>query len=154
MPEPIFMEFGMYIMAPEPISTAYFVNPSRQFICMFIPPFFARQRLGKHVPAAKSTRNNRSDVWCVILCAVRILSKESLWVCLCIPLPLLGNSSVNSFSGNGKLLEVSFSMRSMSYKWKVGNYFFPEVLVNQFISCYIGFNDNCDYEKYQIFHLL
>jgi hypothetical protein len=27
MPEPIFMKLGMYIMAPEPISTAYFINP-------------------------------------------------------------------------------------------------------------------------------
>jgi hypothetical protein len=29
MPEPVFMKLGTYIMAPEPISTAYFVNPSR-----------------------------------------------------------------------------------------------------------------------------
>jgi hypothetical protein len=28
MPEPIFMKLGMYIMTPEPISTAYFINPS------------------------------------------------------------------------------------------------------------------------------
>jgi hypothetical protein len=26
-----------------------------------------------------------------------VLSKESLWVCLCIPLPLLGNNSVKTF---------------------------------------------------------
>jgi hypothetical protein len=28
MPKPIFMKDGMYIMAPEPISMAYFINPS------------------------------------------------------------------------------------------------------------------------------
>jgi hypothetical protein len=29
MPEPIFMKLGMYNMTPEPISVAYFVNPSQ-----------------------------------------------------------------------------------------------------------------------------
>jgi hypothetical protein len=28
MAEPIFMKLGMYITAPEPISTAHFINPS------------------------------------------------------------------------------------------------------------------------------
>jgi hypothetical protein len=32
MPEPIFMKLGMYIMAPEPISTAYFRNPSTSLL--------------------------------------------------------------------------------------------------------------------------
>jgi hypothetical protein len=73
MPEPIFIKLGTYIMAPEPISTAYFINPSRQsvsacvsFLSLLgkgsvkcIPPFIARQRIGKHVPAATSIRNNR-----------------------------------------------------------------------------------------------
>jgi hypothetical protein len=30
MPEPIFMKLGMYIMACEPISAAYYINPSPQ----------------------------------------------------------------------------------------------------------------------------
>jgi hypothetical protein len=29
MPEPIFMKLGMYNMTPEPISVAYFINPSQ-----------------------------------------------------------------------------------------------------------------------------
>jgi hypothetical protein len=51
-------------MEPEPISTAYFINPSHQPVCLYvyppivarqglgkcIPPFVAKQRLGKHVP--------------------------------------------------------------------------------------------------------
>jgi hypothetical protein len=39
MPEPVFMKFGMYIMAPEPLSTAYFINPSHQSvsICVSFP---------------------------------------------------------------------------------------------------------------------
>jgi hypothetical protein len=74
MPEPIYMKLGMYIMALELISTAYFINPSHQSVCLScvsllsllgkgsvngIPPFGARQRLGEHVPAATNTRNNR-----------------------------------------------------------------------------------------------
>jgi hypothetical protein len=49
MPEPVFMKLGMYIMAPEPISAAYIINPSNQSVCV---PIFARQRLGKNITAA------------------------------------------------------------------------------------------------------
>jgi hypothetical protein len=45
--EPIFMKLCTYITTPDPISTAYFINPSHQSICMCIPPTIARQRLGK-----------------------------------------------------------------------------------------------------------
>jgi hypothetical protein len=52
----------------------------------YIPHFGARQRLGKHVPAATNMRNNN-----------RIVGRACLWVCLRIPLSLLGNNSVNTF---------------------------------------------------------
>jgi hypothetical protein len=32
------MKFGMYIMAPQPISTAYFTNLSRQSVCLYVYP--------------------------------------------------------------------------------------------------------------------
>jgi hypothetical protein len=32
MPEPIVMKLGIYIMAPEPISTTDFINPSHQTV--------------------------------------------------------------------------------------------------------------------------
>jgi hypothetical protein len=38
MPEPIFMKLHMYIMAPEPIWTAYFVNLSQQSVCLYVYP--------------------------------------------------------------------------------------------------------------------
>jgi hypothetical protein len=38
-PEPIFMKFGMYIMAPVSISTAYFINSSHQSMSICIPQF-------------------------------------------------------------------------------------------------------------------
>jgi hypothetical protein len=93
------MKFGIHIMAPEPISTAYIIKPSHQPVCMCtllsllgkgsvkcILPFAARQRLGKHVPASKKTRNNR-----------RIVGRVCLIVWLCMPLSLLGNSSIKAF---------------------------------------------------------
>jgi hypothetical protein len=46
-------------MAPNLISTAYFINPSHQSVCLYVyPPIVSRQRLGKHVPAATNTSNN------------------------------------------------------------------------------------------------
>jgi hypothetical protein len=36
MPEPIFMKLGMYIMASEPVSTAYFINPSHQSVSVYV----------------------------------------------------------------------------------------------------------------------
>jgi hypothetical protein len=36
MPEPIFMTFGLYIMAPEPIPTAYLITPSHQSACLYV----------------------------------------------------------------------------------------------------------------------
>jgi hypothetical protein len=36
MSEPIFMKLSMYMMAPEPISKAYFINPSHQSACLYV----------------------------------------------------------------------------------------------------------------------
>jgi hypothetical protein len=51
--KPMFMKLGIYIMAPEPISTAYFENPSHQSVCLYVyPPVVARQQLSKKVTAS------------------------------------------------------------------------------------------------------
>jgi hypothetical protein len=76
MPEPVFMKLGMYILAPEPISTAYFLNPSHQSVWMYIYPSFL---LDKNVTAATNTKGTIEQ-----------------------------------------LLDVSFSMWSMSYQMKIG----------------------------------
>jgi hypothetical protein len=55
MTELIFMKFGMYIMASQPISTAYFINPAHQSLSVCVFPYVARQRLGKNVTAATNT---------------------------------------------------------------------------------------------------
>jgi hypothetical protein len=44
-------------MALEPISTAYFINPSHQSVCLYVyPPLVAKQRLSKIVTAAMNTQ--------------------------------------------------------------------------------------------------
>jgi hypothetical protein len=56
IPEQFFMKFGMYIMTPEPASTTYCINPSRQSVCLYVYPHtVARQRLGKNVTASSNT---------------------------------------------------------------------------------------------------
>jgi hypothetical protein len=37
MTEPLFMALDMYSMEPEPISTAYFINPSHQSVSICVP---------------------------------------------------------------------------------------------------------------------
>jgi hypothetical protein len=36
LPELIFIKFGLYIMAPEPISAAYFINPSHRSVYLYV----------------------------------------------------------------------------------------------------------------------
>jgi hypothetical protein len=56
MPEPFFMKLGTYIIAPEPISTAYFINPSHQSVCLCMYSLIvARQRIGNNVAVATNT---------------------------------------------------------------------------------------------------
>jgi hypothetical protein len=50
MHEPICMKLGKYIMALEPISTAYLINPFHQSMRLYV--YAARQQLGKNVTAA------------------------------------------------------------------------------------------------------
>jgi hypothetical protein len=67
----------MYIMTPEPISTACFLNPSHQSVCLYsYPPIVARQRLAKDVTAATATHATRI-VERVVFYAVHVLSNES-----------------------------------------------------------------------------
>jgi hypothetical protein len=56
MIEPVFMKLGMYIMTPEPISIAYFVNFYHQSVCLYVYSLIvAMPRLGKNVTAATKT---------------------------------------------------------------------------------------------------
>jgi hypothetical protein len=79
MPEPISMETGMYNMATEPISTANFINPSHQSVCLHVYlPIVAMQWLGKkRYRCNKYKCNDRRIVARVVFYAVRAVSKES-----------------------------------------------------------------------------
>jgi hypothetical protein len=65
MPEPVFMKRGMYIMAPELISTAYYINSSRQFVCVCVYIYsttFARKRLLEKVTATANTNTTIGEL--------------------------------------------------------------------------------------------
>jgi hypothetical protein len=64
---------------------------------MCIPHIVARQRLDRHVPVPTNRSNIRRIVGDIVFYTVLVVSKESLWVCVCIPLSLPGNGSVNIF---------------------------------------------------------
>jgi hypothetical protein len=103
MPEPMFMKLGIYIMANEPIWTSW-IPHINLCVCLCIPFSGARQRLSNHVPAATNTHNRRI-VGHVVFCAVRVSSKESLWVSMCISLSLLGNNSVKTFPSQRRIVD-------------------------------------------------
>jgi hypothetical protein len=72
----------MYIMGPESISVASYINPSHQSLCLYVYYLYRfQQRLSIHVPPARNIRNGRI-IGRVVFYAVRVISKEGL----CIPL--------------------------------------------------------------------
>jgi hypothetical protein len=106
-PKPNFMKLGMYIMAPEPISTAYFINPTYQFVCLYVYPLLAvRQLLGnlftEPLPSSEYTQQQINCWEHHSLCYPCRIKGES--VCLCIPLPYLGNGSVNTFPRQRRII--------------------------------------------------
>jgi hypothetical protein len=82
MPEPILTKLGMYIMAPEPISTPYFINPSHQSVCVSLLSLLSNGSISKFP-------------WQRIHATIYELLDAC--VCLCIRLSLLGNGSVKTF---------------------------------------------------------
>jgi hypothetical protein len=69
------------------------------YVCMYVHP--SNSLLGnssvKRYHGNEYRRNTTRIVWRLIFCAIRVLSMESLWVCLCIPLSSLFNNSVKLF---------------------------------------------------------
>jgi hypothetical protein len=64
-----FIKLGMYIIAPDPTSTAYFINSSPQSVCLHVYPLLVAQRLGKKSYRCKEyTRNNSRIIWTRFLC--------------------------------------------------------------------------------------
>jgi hypothetical protein len=63
IPESIIMKLGMFIIASDPISTAYFINPSHPSVCLYVYPLIiAGQRPGKNVTAVTLTHATIEDL--------------------------------------------------------------------------------------------
>jgi hypothetical protein len=77
IPEQIFMKLGMYVMAPEPISTAHLIILSHQSVCLYAYPRISLLRSGSVdiVPMVTNTCNNRWIVGDVVFYVVRLLSQ-------------------------------------------------------------------------------
>jgi hypothetical protein len=69
------MKLGMYIMAPDPISTKNFINSFHEFLCLHV--YVARQRIGVNVTAATNTHATIEELLDAFFYATRIVSKES-----------------------------------------------------------------------------
>jgi hypothetical protein len=90
-------------------------------VCVFLL-IVSRQRLGKHIPAVTNTH-----------ATVEELKSINFWdITRYIPeVDILHNhrsKNLKSYTVE-ELYEASFSVRFVSYQKKVGNYFFPELLV-------------------------
>jgi hypothetical protein len=82
-------------MAPERISTVYFINPSLSLCFRMYIPLPLPGNAYRHVPAATNTSNR--IVGGVIFYTLRVVLKESVRVGVFPLISLLGNSSINTF---------------------------------------------------------
>jgi hypothetical protein len=81
------MQLAVHVMKLEPISPSHFINPSHK--CVYVYPLtVARQRLGRYVSMTTDTHTNRRIVGGAVFCTVRVVSKQSLWVSLCVRISL------------------------------------------------------------------
>jgi hypothetical protein len=112
MHELIFMKLGMYIMTPEPISTAHFINPSHQSMCISLSllgkgsvntfplneyTLYNRKIVGRVVSVRSVFYRRRvcGSVYPIFLCMYRRSS------CLKVPRAVRQWNAVMSFVGLG-----------------------------------------------------
>jgi hypothetical protein len=93
MPEPIFMKLGMYIMAPEPIATAYFIN-SPPSVCVSVCVYAPHRCWVNTFPWQWYIKQQKNCWTRRFLCGSCIKGE---CVCLCNPLSLIDNISINTF---------------------------------------------------------
>jgi hypothetical protein len=92
MPELVLMKHGIYVYRGSWACLNGLLHRSLSSVLVFVrvsPRIVARQRLRRHDPVAKNTRNNRRIIGVVVFYTGPVVPKESLWVCLCVPLSLL-----------------------------------------------------------------
>jgi hypothetical protein len=93
------------------------------------PPTVARQRLGRHIPAATNACNNRRIVGGIDFYSIRAYQNRRFGAVCIFPYCCWATAGQTCSRCKEELLEASSSVRSMSYQRKVGNYFLPELLV-------------------------
>jgi hypothetical protein len=77
MPEPFFMKLSMYIMTPELISTARFINPYRQSVCLYVYSLSLLSN-GSVKTLPLQLIHTQKIVGHVISCVVRVVSRKLL----------------------------------------------------------------------------
>jgi hypothetical protein len=137
MLESIFTKLGACIIAPEPLSTAYFIN-SHQSVCLYVClPIIARQRIEINAFPWQRIRVTKESLQvslciqhfsiCIVEAVIRRLAEPSdskIWswvsslcwrgpaeiylIGLCICLFFLGNGLVNTFPRQRKIVEYVF----------------------------------------------
>jgi hypothetical protein len=95
-------------------------------VCMFSFLSLLGNSSAKTLPR-QQIRNNRKIIGRIIFCAVRVISKENLWVYLCLPLSFRDIGSANTFPLRRGILEPSFPIRCVLYQKKVGDQSFLEL---------------------------
>jgi hypothetical protein len=110
MPEPIFIKLNMYIMAPEPISTAYFINPSHHSVCLYVYTSYRCEATARLSVFLRSVLGNGS---------VNTFSR------------LLIHSTIK------ELLDTSFYIRSVSYQRRVCGSVYVSLLDNNSVKMFL-----------------
>jgi hypothetical protein len=106
MPEPVFVKTGTYIIAREPISTVYSINPCSHSACLCV--FFLALLFNGSVNTFSWQRiHGTTKELLDASFAVRAVSYQgSLWIS--VPLSLLGNNSVKRFPRRRKIVRGAF----------------------------------------------
>jgi hypothetical protein len=101
------MKSGMSTMAPDPILVMYFLSPSHQSEYLYAhPPCCCYTVAWYTFSCSNEYMKQRQILVYIVFCALHIISKGSLWVCLYVPLLFQGNGSVNTFHSDEELLEA------------------------------------------------
>jgi hypothetical protein len=113
------MQLSVYMMAPEPITTAYFIDHSHQSVCLYVyRPIVARQRLDKHVFAATNTLATIEELLDASS-SIRCVSYQRRVFGSVYP-PIVARQRLGTHvPAQRRIVGVSFSMPSLSYQRKV-----------------------------------
>jgi hypothetical protein len=98
MAEPIFMKVGVYIMAPDSISTVHFIKPIHQSVCLCVYlPVVARHWQSKNITLTTNTHATTEEMLGTLF-SVQSMSYQRGICVLCVYAPvLLGNGLAYTF---------------------------------------------------------